>query len=142
MEDRAAEQARVPLHLRNHATSIPWRRSGAAWRERTKTARSRRSNDHQLRLPIQPGVPDHLLLRVRGLLPSSRPNLRPSKALNSPRSMSLTHIRGHSCSCFPTELRGRTFPREPFFPIPLPLHTLRDGGQTCRVGGHIGRCAK
>ena len=28
------------------------------------------------------------------------------------------------------------------FRTPLPLHTLHDGGQTCRVGGHIGRCAK
>ena len=109
----------------------PW-----PWRERTKTARSRRSNDHQLRLPIQPGVPDHLLRtapgtwppsffspfavqlrcgwrpflkltrRARGetnvvsiascaprhkLKPSATSNLRPSKALNSPRSMSLTH---------------------------------------------------
>ena len=28
----------------------------------------------------------------------------------------------------------------PSFPTPLPLHTLRDGGQKCQVGGHIGTC--
>ena len=29
----------------------------------------------------------------------------------------------------------------PSFPRPLPRHTLDDGGQTCQVGGLIGRCA-
>ena len=27
-------------------------------------------------------------------------------------------------------------------PTPLPLGTLRDGGQTRQVGGHIGRCGE
>ena len=44
----------------------PW-----PWRERTKSARSRRSNDHQLRLPAQPGVPDHLLRTAPDTLPPS-----------------------------------------------------------------------
>ena len=44
----------------------PW-----LWRERTKTARSRRSNDHQLRLPVQPSVPDNLLRTAPGTWPPS-----------------------------------------------------------------------
>ena len=29
---------------------------------------------------------------------------------------------------------------QPFFPESLPLHTLHDGGQRRRAGGHIGKC--
>ena len=40
--------------------------------------------------------------------------------------------------------RGRTAQRAPrdnlFFPEYLPLHTLHDGGQRRRAGGHIGKC--
>ena len=30
----------------------------------------------------------------------------------------------------------------PSSPKPQPLHTLRDGGHTCQVGGHIGKCVE
>ena len=141
-KDRAAEQARVGLHLRNHAAStLPWRRCGAdcalALARADKNCAVSTLQRPRTSAAIQPGVPDHLRRTAPGTWPPSffspsavqlrrgwRPllkrtrrargetnvvsiascaprqklepsattsNLRPSKALNSLRSMSLTH---------------------------------------------------
>ena len=115
----------------------PW-----PWRERTKTARSRRSSDHQLRQSTQPSLLPPAVQLHRGWRPflklthcarEVRPTscvgqLCPSKqvealqplptsARHSPRSMSLTQT--FVATRAPASLRGRTFQREP----PLSQHS-------------------
>ena len=71
-------------------------------------------------------------------------SLRLSRALKCARSMSLTstfvvtRAPASRQTCAAAHSNGY-----PLFPkTPASLHTLRDGGQTYQVGGHIGRCVE
>ena len=67
---------------------------------------------------------------------------RPSKLLNSARSMSRTWRFVETRALLHGTLGQQPPPKEiPFSPTPSPRRTLHDDGQTCQVGGHIGRCA-
>ena len=97
-------------------------------------------------------VRDHPLLRARdrclhhrrvdGQL-GSVSSLRPSSVLKVARSMSRTNMfEGDPSGCLSTDLRCGALERERPLPQHLTLGTLRDGGQTRRVGSHIGRCGE
>ena len=71
-------------------------------------------------------------------------NLRPSSALEGCKiHVAHERVRGDPSACLSADLRCSAFKRESSLPQdPLPLGTLRDGGQIHQVGGNIGRCGE
>ena len=80
-----------------------------------------------------------------GSLPHGQPvcdHLDPS-SIEAIESSHVAVVWGHPSPNLLAHLGCSTPKRKPPpFPKPLPRSTLHDDGQTCRVGGHIGKCVR